>query len=275
MITLIFGAPGAGKTSLNAHFLYDTYHNEGRSLLRSCKSRIAEINKDRKAPLSIPQAPPIFSDFKVRFLDGYDQYYQPFFLNGYYFGLANESMNTQFIPPGSKIFLSEGQRYFDSRRNATFPRWVSSAFEMHRHFMIDIWIDVQRPRLIDLNIRALCKRFIEVCGMDHDMEATGRITQTTFHCREFESLPALEEYLDTGGNNYRETTYVHRGNIFDCFDSYEHFKDFLPPDGKDFSLLPFPDKGASVDSVTKQFYDLSEPKGYRMKIEGKKGKDAI
>lgn len=269
MIHIIFGAPGAGKTSLNAYFLKSTYRSEGRRLLDYTRNRISEINADRRTPLTLPAKPPIFSDFKVRFLDGYDTYYEPYYLNGFYFGLANDMMATQFIPPGSRIFLSEGQKYFDSRQNTTFPRWVSSAFEMHRHYGIDIWIDVQRPKLIDLNIRALCKHFIEVRGMVNDESATGCITKNTWLCREFDCSLSVEQYLETGEGEYRENSYVHEGNIFDVFDSAGHFKDFLPSDGKDFTYLPFLGDSAPPKEY-EAFYSLSEPKEYRTKPTVKK-----
>ncbi len=273
MIHIIFGAPGAGKTSLNAYLLKNAYRSEGRRLLDYTRNRIIELNASRKTPLTIPAKPPIFSDFKVRFLDGYDTYYEPYYLNGFYFGLANDVMATQYIPPGSKIFLSEGQKYFDSRQNTTFPRWVSSAFEMHRHYGIDIWIDVQRPKLIDLNIRALCKHFIEVLGMENDESATGSITKNTWLCREFDSLLSVEQYLETGEGNYREKRYVHEGNIFDVFDSVGHFNDFLPAEGKDFTYLPFLADKAPPEEY-EAFYSLSEPKGYRAKPTAKKKDDS-
>ena len=41
MITIIFGAPGTGKTSLNTHFLQTEYKTHGRALLAQTQKRIA------------------------------------------------------------------------------------------------------------------------------------------------------------------------------------------------------------------------------------------
>lgn len=274
MITIIFGATGAGKTSLNAHFLYETYRKEGRKLLSQCNEKLREASIACGRTLTPPANPPIFSDFKVRFLDGYESYYEPYYLNGYYFGLGNESMPTQYVVPYAKIFLSEGQRYFDSRQSKMFPRWVSDAFEMHRHFGLDIFIDVQRAKLIDINIRELCRRFLEVREMVHETTGTGKIMQTTFKCREFDSNVAVENYLQTGDPAlYRETEFVHRGNIYSLFDSFEHFRDFLPKNNEDFFYLPFPGQGRPVPKKYECFYRPGEPQGYRSKAEDKGKKD--
>ena len=263
MITIIFGEPGAGKTSLLAYFLKQIYRRQGDRLLNECRDRIAEENKTREKPLTLPNEPPIFCDFAVKFLVGYEKEYSPYFINGYYFGVENGKMPTQYVPPGSKIFLSEAQRYFDSRRSATFPDHVSRAFEMHRHFGLDIYLDAQREGLIDLNIRGLCKRFIEVRKAEHEKTATGRIVKTTFFCREFDDLISVEQYLSGGSNAYRETTYVNRGNIFRSFDSFNHQNDFIPGKGRDYRYLPFLAKGENVPENLKMFYETEEPKAYR------------
>ena len=264
MITIIFGEPGAGKTSLMAHFLLDLYQREGSALLRECRQKVEALNEMRSTPFTLPSKPPIFSDFNVKFLVGYKKYFEPYYINGYYFGMQNDNMPTQLLPPKSKVFLTEGQRYFDSRKSATFPRFVSEAFEMHRHYGLDIYIDVQRPVLIDKNVRELCKRFIEVQGMEHqETQLTGQITATTFHCREFDSNAAVEAYLGGGEKIYRSTTYEHRGNILETFDSYGHFDDFLPKEGSDFHLLPFLGKGGKPPKELEAFYKFTEPKEYR------------
>lgn len=268
MITIIFGEPGAGKTSLLTYFMKQIYRTEGDRILSYCREEIASENKKRPVPLSMPSAPPIFSDFFVHFLDGYEREYSPYFINGYYFGIQNERMATQYVPPGSKIFLSEAQRYFDSRKSATFPDHVSRAFEMHRHFGLDIYLDAQREGLIDLNIRALCKRFIEVQKSEHERTASGRIIKTTFFCREFDDLISVEQYL-SGVPTGRETTYVNYGNIYRCFESCNHDEDFVPGKGMNYRYLPFLNKGETVPENLKMFYETEEPKGYRRSQRGK------
>lgn len=270
MITIIFGEPGAGKTSLSAYFLKRLYRTEGDRLRDLCCERIAEDNVGRAVPLSLPLKPPIFSDYGMKILADYEEEYEPYFINGYYFGLSNENIPTQYVPPCSKVFLSEGQRYFDARKSATFPVWVSRAFEMHRHFGCDIWIDVQREQLIDLNIRTLCKRFIEVRKMEADETENGRITNTKWYCREFTDFVTVERYVEEGIGAFKETTYENRGNIFRCFDSKNRYADFLPKNGKDYVYLPHANGEAqkSVPDDLKMFYSFAEPKGFRGKSSG-------
>lgn len=254
MITIIFGAPGSGKSSLNTFFLKQTYRTAGRRMLEQARRYIAAENARRATPLTAPEQPPIFANYRVRFKTGYEKWFEPYFVNGYYLGLPNDKMPTQFIPPYSAVFLGESQRYYNSRKSKTLPDWVSRFFEMHRHYHIDIYLDVQRPILIDANIRELCKKFIEIRAMEHGYDDAGRIVQTVFRTREFERWGAVEQYLNMGGTDYTENEYANDGNIFRAFDSYSYFREYLPPEGQAFGLLPFGGTG--------KFYG-GEPKEYR------------
>ena len=277
MLTIISGVPGAGKSSLNAYFLYSTYREEGRTLLKRCRAKIEELNKTRLHPLTLPAQPPIYSDFKVKFPAGYKKWYEPYFINGYYMGLSNERLKTQFLPPYAKVFLGESQRYYNSRKSGSFPDFVSRFYEMHRHFGLDIYLDVQRVRLIDPNIRELCRRFIEVQGMEHTRDKLGRITRTVWHCREFGNWIDFEDYLNTGADTYKETTYSYDGNIFDCFDSFSFFENYLPEDvaGNDICYLKHLSRAEArfIGADKAEFYKSGEPVAYRTATEKPKAKD--
>lgn len=265
MITIIFGAPGTGKTSLNTHFLHELYKTRGRALLAFSRGRIAELNKNRQEPLTPPLKPPIFANYKVSFKTAYEKSFEPYFLNPYYWGLPNEAMTSQSLPPGSKVFISEAQRYYNSRKSATLPDWVSRLFEMHRHYGIDIWLDVQRANLIDLNIKEICKLFIEVREMRHEKDYAGRILRTSFLCRAFDCWRDLEQYMETGAQTFRNVSYTHEGNIFRCFDSFSYFEEFLPRDG-DFDYLPFLSRAEiAARSDADFYYHSDEPAEYRGK----------
>lgn len=262
MIAIIFGAPGAGKSSLNTHFLIETYRTRRRQMIHRSQELVARANDGRIHPLELTDEPPIFANYRVRFKTGYEKWFEPFYINPYYMGLPNEKMRTQFLPPDASVHISEGQRYYNSRKSKTFPDWVSRFFEMHRHYQMNIYIDVQRPSLIDVNIRELCRTFIEVRNMEHFYDDAGRITASVFHCRTFEKWGDVEQYMTSGGQGFVEKTYRHEGNIFRAFDSHSYFLEFLPPEGQGFKFLPF---GAAsgqggVDAV---FYTAGEPKEYR------------
>ena len=263
MITIIFGAPGAGKSSLNTYFLKEQYEKHGFELLEKTKELIDEANEKRQHKLSYPDKPPIFADFKVKFLVDYEEYYEPYFINGFYAGLPNDRLPVQFIPPGSKIFLSEVQRYYDSRKSSSMPNFISRAFEMHRHYSLDFWLDVQRPTLVDLNIRELCKRFIEVIEMENTLNSVGDVTRSVFRCREFGCWRDVAQYLETGAKTYKDTVFIHDGNIFDCFDSFNYFSEFLPGEDADFKYLPFRSRAEAAGSSDAAYYNISEPEAYR------------
>ena len=273
MITIIFGAPGSGKSSLNTYFLKRVYRREGIVRLDKASALIAKANENRKKPLSVPDKPPIFSNYKVSFQTGYEETFEPYLINGFYMGLANDRIPTQYIPPASAVFLDEAQRFYDSRKSATFPEFVSRFYEMHRHYHIDLWLAVQRPILIDANIRALSRKFIEVDHMEHEKDDAGRIVKTVFHCREFERWEEIEQYTQSGTECYKTTCYTHEGNIFRSFDSYSYFEAFLPPEGQDFRYLPFRANTASeIAQQDKIFYDTAEPDLFR-KVPAKPKKE--
>lgn len=245
-----------GKSALNTYFLKQAYSTQGDVLLKKLNEKLDEQSRELKRAFNRPNKPPLFADFKAKIKVGYEKIYEPYFANGYYIGLPNEKLNVMHLPPYSKVFLSEAQRYYDSRKSAQFPSFISRFFEMHRHYGIDIYLDVQRPNLIDLNIKALCRSFIEVQGMQHIRDDNGQIIKTIFNCREFGNWTACEKYIggDVDGN-FTEKTYINDGNIFDCYDSHTYFKEFLPPQGKNFDYF----------NDNTSFNNFIEPPEYRAK----------
>ena len=109
MIHIIFGAPGKGKSCKQVHFAKDLYLTRGRELLRSCMARIDAANAEGY-DFSYPDRVPIFSDFPMRFKIGYEKYFSPYFMNGYYLGLPNDTQEVMYVPPGSVIFLSVSEK---------------------------------------------------------------------------------------------------------------------------------------------------------------------
>ena len=78
MITMIFGRPGRGKTSLLTHLLIQTYRENGRQLLKFAAQRVTAANRTRTTPLTVPDAPPIFANYQLKIKPAYQQYYQPY-----------------------------------------------------------------------------------------------------------------------------------------------------------------------------------------------------
>lgn len=257
MITIIFGAPGTGKSSKQAHIVKQLYREQGRRILDDCRSRIEQINEDNGLSLTVPDRVPIFSDFPITIKSGYEKTYMTYYINGYYLGLPGSENEVMFVPPGSKIFLSEAQRYYDSRKSKTMPDSISRFYEMHRHYGLDIWMDVQRPKLIDANIRELCQHFIEIVKLEHEYDALGRIVKSRWSCREFDTWDKTDRYLSGGEKTYEETEYVNSGNIFNSYDSFTYFDKFLPEPERDFCI------SEREREQYAEFWTGSAPKTYR------------
>lgn len=133
---------------------------------------------------------------------------------------------------------------------------------MHRHYGIDVYLDVQRGKLIDLNIRELCKRFIEVQEMELDKGGGTWIDKTRWRCREFTNMQDFDDYIGGEGSNYVETVYEYDGDIFACYNSTSCFNEFVPPEGESFHFLPY-HRAENTDERTAEFYNTSEPELYR------------
>ena len=256
MITVIYGAPGAGKGALMTHFIKDIYKSEGRKILNNCIGKIQEYNVEFDKVLNAPEKVPIFSDYKVKFRVGYEKFYETYFLNGYYFGLENENVPVIHVPPFSKVFLTEVQRYYDSRKSSTLKDFVSRLYEMHRHNNIDIFLDLQRLSLLDLNIRDLAKRVIYIEELTHEFDGY-KIVSSTWKCKEFASASDADRFFNDGAETYTNVEYKHFGNIFNSYDSFSN-KDKFIPKGK-YNYLSHD----NVNEDNKEYFNFSMPEYYR------------
>ncbi len=265
MIILITGKPRVGKTALNTFFAKWSYHSNGSYRYKRSVLEINADNENRINKLAIPYKAPIFTNYDTHFNAGYKKEYVPYWVDPYYIGLPNSDGPVQYIPPYSELHITEGQRYWDSRESATMPDNVSRWFETHGHFWLDVFIDVQRGKLIDLNIRELAKRIIEVQRMVNVKDAYGRILQSTWYCREFDNSQDYETYMSGGNARYRETSYTHEGNIFKCYNSRSCKDDFVPSEENDFTLLEYktPTEAKALPESLYKFYMRTKPEWFR------------
>ncbi|MBR4420756.1 MAG: hypothetical protein IKT32_07715 [Clostridia bacterium] len=237
-------------------FVKEIYMTEGRQILRQCKEKIEEYNLEFGKELNLPERVPIYTDYEVKFRVGYEKFYSTYFLNGYYFGLENDDVPVIHVPPFAKVFLTEVQRYYDSRKSASLKPFVSRLYEMHRHNNIDIYLDLQRLSLLDLNIRDLAKQIIFIEDLTHHKDGE-IILSSTWKCKKFASATDADRYFNEGANTYENVTFKYEGDIFKCYDSFSNKDKFIPKNNYNYL------EHGKVTKDNKEYYEFNMPKYFR------------
>ena len=217
MITIIFGVPRAGKTALMTHLLNTAMFDRDRF---RCMSKAIQYKNENGFTLSTPRHCICANYDVVGRKFGYKPRYSRR-INPFRLGYANDKVKTHFIEPYSVIGITEGQKYLNSRMSAFYPDWQSRWYEQHGHNDYDIYIDVQRPKLIDINIRELSK-FIEIIEKKNKTDRNGRVKSITWRVRCFDSSAELDEYFASGKKDkttYTEQTITAKYNVHDCYNS--------------------------------------------------------
>ncbi len=248
MITIVCGKPGAGKTSLLAFLKIRTMTVDRVSLLKRSIGLILPLNA-AGYHFTLPTEHVTYSNFWTVSKGKFIQVFTDYSLDGFEFGLPDPEHPTKLIPPGSQLFLMESQSFLNSRVSMSFRDSVSRAYENHRHWHLDIFLDAQRATLIDLNVRELAGELIEVEKLTLDYDKFGAISACKWQCKVFTDASAFEAYLSTGKaeGEFEKREYVFQGNIFECYDSHQNFALWLEgAENKDFSYMhnekPMPDK---------------------------------
>lgn len=188
-------------------------------------------------------------------------------INPYRLGFANSHVKTHFNLPYECILITEAQKYLNSRLSRYFPDWQSRWYEQHRHNDLDIFLDTQRPMLIDVNIRELAQ-FIEIVKLECHRNKYGRIVGLTWTIRNIENSGLFDRYMASGRKDsscYTEEKVTADYNVFECYNSqsckpkfYEgHFDedfDYLPSEQQDETLEAY------IEYLKK--YDDELPAGY-------------
>ena len=159
-------------------------------------------------------------------------------------------VETHLNYPYEVIGIQEAQRYLNSRKSKNFPDWQSRWYEQHGHNGIDVFMDTQRPNLIDVNIREL-SQFIEVLKMDVMYNDCGKVNKVIWHTRNFSSNFALDVYLQSGKKDtttYENSTYIADYDVFNCYDTHNCKSKFY--DGREEENFDV----AEDDAMPKYFY---------------------
>lgn len=203
MITIIYAPPRTGKTCLMTHLLRECAFDRQRNRLMQ-----AELMSKRANGFDSLQTIPqhcVSANYDCKFHKfGYTPRVNRR-INPFRLGFDNKFVKTHFNLPYECIGITEAQKYFNSRMAIYYPDWQSRWFEQHGHNGLDIFLDTQRPMLIDVNIRELAS-FIEVLDMQVIRNKIGVIVGMQWHVRRIANSKLFDRYMASGGKD--ETCYV-------------------------------------------------------------------
>lgn len=219
MITIIFAPPRTGKTCFLTHILnsYAFDRERNRNMQKEIMSKQMSGFKNIKTnPIHC-----VASNYDITFRKyGYSRR-QSRRINPYRLGFANKFVKTHFNLPYEVIGITEAQKYLNSRMSMYFPDWQSRWYEQHGHDDLDIYLDTQRPMLIDVNIRELAS-FIEIVKLKIHTDENGKVDRLTWTIRKIENSSLFDRYMASGKKDkdcYTEETVVADYNVFALYDS--------------------------------------------------------
>lgn len=253
MIVLIFGIPGSGKTALNTYFAVKNMLDRQRYF--ATIREISCLNEEGYNFSYPPLQHSVFTNFTVFDKCRYSTGKYSYIFNPFEFSLPTDEMYYSIMPPVSSFHIQEAQTVLNSRKSKYFRACVSGAYENHRHIDLDIYMDMQRPKLADSNVRELVNKFIKVLGMTHKTDSMGRILSTTWNVLEFFEWADVEKYITYNDSSLGvANTYTFEGNIFLCYNSKANKKKFYQKGvNKDFVYVT----SDNMDKV-----DLIAPENY-------------
>ena len=273
MITIIFAPPRTGKTCFMTHLLNNyAFDRERFKLMRQ------EITSKNKGGfnLSIPKHC-VASNYDIKFRKyGYSPRYNRR-INPYKLGFSNKFVKTHFNLPYEVIGITEAQKYLNSRMSLYFPDWQSRWYEQHGHDDIDIFLDTQRPMLIDVNIRELA-RFIEIVKLEVLYEDR-KVKKLKWTIRKIDNSSLFDKYMSSGKKDescYEEEVVVADYNVFSLYNSQSCKPKFYEGHlDEDFDLEYSTETDESLEGYVKflQEYDDELPDNFYQSRTLKKEKN--
>ena len=219
MITIIFAPPRTGKTCFMTHKAHEQAFNQERNRKMMREIILKQQNgftNIKTLPVHCVSANYDMQFKKFRYSPRYNRR-----INPYRLGFANKFVKTHFNLPYEVICITEAQKYLNSRLSMYFPDWQSRWYEQHGHDDLDIYLDTQRPMLIDINIRELAQ-FIEIIKLDLEYNQYGQPCQFKWQIRKIGNSSLFDRYMASGKKDwscYTEETVIANYNVFACYDS--------------------------------------------------------
>lgn len=220
-IYIIFGLPRVGKTCLMSHIANTVMYDFKRT------EAMQEVVKDLNVEGFNLEMPPhvVSANYDImgyKYLCSENTCRR---INPYKLGIkefAPEDADLHLDIPYGVYFIQEAQRYLNSRRSANFPDFQSRWYETLGHNHMVVFLDCQRPGLIDLNVRANAS-FIEVRDLDVKLNKYGDVKGLKWYIRRIENSEALDTYLQSGRQNtdvFVDDVIEADYNVFEIYDSH-------------------------------------------------------
>jgi len=138
-----------------------------------------------------------------------------------------------------------------------FPDWQSRWYEQHGHNNLDIYLDTQRPSLIDKNIRELAQ-FIEIVKLDVKKDGRGNVVGLKWLIRKIDNSSLFDKYMASGKLDkscYVEEEVYADYNVFECYDSQSCKPKFYDGHfGEDIDYKVAEDIGTTMDDYIDYLY---------------------
>lgn len=216
-ITIIFAPPRTGKTVFMTHIGNCYAFNRERIKLMQNEIKLKNLTGFN---LSVPNHC-VSSNYDITFRKfGYSPRFNRR-INPYRLGFKNNFVKTHFNLPYEVILIQEAQKYLNSRMSMYFPEWQSRWYEQHGHDDIDIFMDTQRPMLIDVNIRELAS-FIEIIWLKKYYDEFGNVKKLVWKIRKIENSSLFDRYMASGKKDktcYTEELVTADYNVFALYNS--------------------------------------------------------
>lgn len=193
-INIIFAEPRKGKTSFMTAILNYFCYDKVRNKLQ--RKEVLILNNggfDLKFPNSAT-----CSNYDILFKKFRYSRIKTRRINPYRLGFFNDKVKTIFVSPYDVIGITEAQKYFNSRMSKKYPDWQSRFYEQCGHNYLLFFLDCQRPKLIDANIRDLSK-FIEIVDLEKKYKGN-KIVGLVWTIKLIENSSLLDNYLSNGKN---------------------------------------------------------------------------
>lgn len=255
MITIISGPPRIGKTAFMVFQLNELAFDINRN--RAMQRAIA-IKNENGFNLTIPEHC-VSANFETTFRRVGHKERHGRIIDPAKIGFGAEGRVTHFLLPYETIGIMEAQEHFNSRKFQSFEEWRSNLYEQHGHQHLDFLLDVQRPGLIDVNVRELSK-FIEIQSLDVRYDDHLWFKDMAWVIRSFDCFGAFDAYMNSGKRDkgtYIETEVVSKHNILNSYNSWSLEPKFYAGHlGQDFDLKYCQSFGPTLNDYKQYLEDI-------------------